>query len=77
MDMRSGYPDGHLFIGMDHTIAGDHLEFMVSAQVAAGWMAIAPADRRVWRMEMCEQVEMEFVPPGEPSIRERIERRDR
>lgn len=71
MDIAEGYPDGALFIGIDRTIAGGPLEFMISESKAAGWMAIAPSDRRVWRVELCEQIEMEFVPPGEPSLREK------
>lgn len=70
MDFELGYPGGFLFIGLDLI---DPPMFMVSAAEAAGWMAIAPKQRRLWRVELCGQTAMEFVPPGEPSIRERIE----
>lgn len=69
MDFKPGYPDGLLFIGL--ALTGPPV-FMTSPAEAAAWMAVDPGQRRVWRTELCEQTAMEFVPPGEPTIREKV-----
>jgi hypothetical protein len=68
MRIDQGVPEGYIFVGLD---PGSTPTFFTDDRAAASWLAIAPKLRRVWRVEAFDPTRMDFVPPGEPSIRPR------